>query len=195
MSGRTSRAGAGPDGESPALLTVGHGRSERDELAALFSDAGVELLVDIRRFPGSRANPAAATGSVAELTAGAGIDYRWEEDLGGRRTLRASERRASPDTWWRVEAFRAYSAWTRTEGFRSALDRVVADAHARCTAVMCSESVWWRCHRRIVADVVVSHHGLPVGHLMHDGRITAHTPSEGLRIADDGYPVWDLDVA
>lgn len=173
------------------LLTVGHGTLGRDELAALLTGAGVELLVDIRRFPGSRANPAAAKGSVPELTADAGIDYRWEEDLGGRRTLTAAQRRASPDTWWRVEAFRAYSAWTRDPVFRTALERVVTDAQTRRTAVMCSESVWWRCHRRIVADVVSTVHDLPVGHLMHTGKITPHTPSEGLRLDDSGEPFWD----
>src|SRR5699024_11510431 len=85
------------------LLTVGHGTLDRDGLARLLTGAGVELLVDIRRFPGSRANPAAAKGSVPELTADAGIDYRWEEQLGGRRRLTAAERRDSPDTWWRVD--------------------------------------------------------------------------------------------
>lgn len=173
------------------LLTVGHGTLDRDGLARLLTGAGVELLVDIRRFPGSRANPAAAKGSVPELTADAGIDYRWEEQLGGRRRLTAAERRDSPDTWWRVEAFRAYCAWTRDAGFCSALEGVVADARERRTAVMCSESVWWRCHRRIVADVVAAHHGMPVGHLMHDGRITDHSPSEGLRIDESGWPVWN----
>lgn len=173
------------------LYTVGHGRLERDELAALLTGAGIELLVDIRRFPGSRANPAAAKGSVPELTRDAGIDYRWEEGLGGRRSLNADQRRDSPDTWWRVEAFRAYSAWTRTPEFRAALDRVLADARDRRTAVMCSESVWWRCHRRIVADVAVAGHALPVGHLMHTGKITEHTPSDGLRLDEAGHPVWD----
>lgn len=177
------------------LLTVGHGRLERDELGTLLTSAGVELLVDIRRFPGSRANSAAAKGAVPDLTREVGIDYRWEEQLGGRRSLSADERRDAPDTWWRVEAFRAYSAWTRTPEFRAALDRVVEEARGRRTAVMCSESVWWRCHRRIVADVTVAAHGLAVGHLMHTGKITEHSPSEGLRIGDDGHPVWDLDVA
>ncbi len=173
------------------LLTVGHGTLDREELAALLTGAGVELLVDIRRFPGSRANPAAAKGAVPELTADVGIDYRWEEQLGGRRTLTAAQRRDSPDTWWRVEAFRAYSAWTRDPAFRTALERVVDDARHHRTAVMCSESVWWRCHRRIVADVVSTVHELPVGHLMHTGKITWHVPSEGLRLDEAGEPVWD----
>jgi uncharacterized protein (DUF488 family) len=173
------------------LLTVGHGRLGRDDLARLLTGAGIELLVDIRRFPGSRTNSAAARGAVPEIVGEAGIDYRWEEDLGGRRSLTADRRRASPDTWWRVEAFRAYSAWTREPAFRAALDRLVADARRRRVAVMCSESVWWRCHRRIVADVVVTAHHLPVGHLMHSGAITPHSPSEGLRIGEDGEPVWD----
>lgn len=173
------------------LLTVGHGRLDRDELARLLTGAGVELLVDIRRFPGSRANPAAARGSVPELTAEAGIGYRWEEDLGGRRTLNAEQRRASPDTWWRVEAFRAYCAWTRDPAFRAAVGRVVGDARERRTAVMCSESVWWRCHRRIVADVVAAVHRLPVGHLMHNGSVHEHRVSEGLRLDAAGEPVWD----
>lgn len=173
------------------LLTVGHGRLERDELAALLRGAGVEVLVDIRRFPGSRANAAAAKGAVPEIVAGAGIEYRWEEDLGGRRRLTAEQRRRSPDTWWRVEAFRAYSAWTRDPAFRDALARVVDEARARQVAVMCSESVWWRCHRRIVADVVATVHRLPVGHLMHSGAVTEHSPSEGLRLDADGEPVWD----
>lgn len=173
------------------LLTVGHGRLDRAELAGLLLGADVELLVDIRRFPGSRANSAAAKGAVPEIVGEAGIDYRWEGDLGGRRSLTADRRRASPDTWWRVEAFRAYSAWTRDPAFRTALERVVADARQRRVAVMCSESVWWRCHRRIVADVVSTVHDLPVGHLMHTGKITEHSPSEGLRIDDRGEPVWD----
>ncbi|MBB1009390.1 DUF488 domain-containing protein, partial [Dietzia sp. SLG510A3-3B2-2] len=69
------------------LFTVGHGRLDRDELARLLTGAGVELLVDIRRFPGSRANSAAAKGAVPEIVGEVGIDYRWEEDLGGRRSL------------------------------------------------------------------------------------------------------------
>ena len=177
------------------LLTVGHGRLDRDELARLLRGAGVELLVDIRRFPGSRANEAAAKGAVPEIVGEAGIDYRWEEALGGRRHLDAEQRRRSPDTWWRVEAFRAYSAWTRDPAFREALARVVADARERRVAVMCSESVWWRCHRRIIADVITLEHGTPVEHLMPSGDLRIHEPSEGARLDTEGHVVWDGEEA
>src|SRR5699024_2409642 len=121
------------------LLTVGHGTLDRDGLARLLTGAGVELPVDSRRFPGRRADPAGAEGSGRAPAAAAGSDARWEGRLGGRRRPTAADRRDSPDTWWRVEAFRAYCAWTRDAGFRSALEGVVADARERRTAVMCSE--------------------------------------------------------
>ena len=83
------------------LLTVGHGTLSREELAELLRGAGIEQLVDVRRFPGSRTNDAAARGAVEEVCAEAGIGYRWDERLGGRRRLTKDEDAASPDTWWR----------------------------------------------------------------------------------------------
>lgn len=170
------------------LLTVGHGRLDEEALGALLVDAGVELLVDVRRFPGSRANPAVSRDALPGWLPGQGIDYRWEERLGGRRTLPPGD---AEDPWWQVDAFRAYAAHTRTAEFREALDAVLAEAERRRVAVMCSESVWWRCHRRVVADVAVLAHGATVRHLMHDGRLTEHKPSEGARLRPDGLVVWD----
>ncbi len=171
------------------LLTVGHGRLDGDALRSLLTDAGVELVVDIRRFPGSRANPAAARDAIAAELAAGGIDWRWEERLGGRRRLSRADDDASPDGWWRVDAFRAYAAWTRTDDFAEGLASVLADASARRTAVMCSESVWWRCHRRVVADVAAVAHGVDVQHLMHDGSLRPHAPSETATVVD-GAVVW-----
>lgn len=176
---------------APPLLTFGHGRLDGPALGSLLVGAGVELLVDVRRFPGSRANEAAARGRVPELLGGLGIDYRWEERLGGRRSLTAEQDRASPDTWWRVDAFRAYAAWTRSPDFRAAIPDLLADVQRCRTAVMCSEAVWWRCHRRIIADVVLLGHGVPVSHLMHDGRLIPHVASEGVRRGDRSGLVWD----
>ncbi len=94
------------------------------------------------------------------------------------------------DGWWTVAQFAAYAAHTRTPEFAAALDAVLDGAAPATVAVMCSESVWWRCHRRIVADVAVLARGVPVTHLMPDGRLTPHRPSEGAVLGGDGLVRW-----
>ncbi len=172
-----------------ALVTVGHGPADRERLGELLAGAGIELVVDVRRFPGSRTNPDVRREELERWLPAAGVDYRWEPRLGGRRHTPAGT--PERDTWWTVAAFRAYAAYTRTAEFRAALDAVLADTADRSTAVMCSESVWWRCHRRLIADVAVLGRGTSVNHLMPDGRLTPHRPSAGARRLDDGDLVWD----
>jgi uncharacterized protein (DUF488 family) len=179
-----------------AILTFGHGTLQASELVSLLTDAGVEGVVDVRRFPGSRHNPDASPDRLSAALADAGIGYRWDQRLGGRRHLTRAEDAASPDRWWRVAAFRAYAAHTRTPEFRAAIDDLVADASGRPTAIMCSESVWWRCHRRLIADVLLLERGLPVAHLMHDGRLQPAEPSAGARrVPPDGFLVWDAPAS
>jgi uncharacterized protein (DUF488 family) len=166
------------------LVTVGHGTLDRSALGALLADAGTDLLVDVRRFPGSRHNPDVGSDSLSEWLPDVGIDYRWEERLGVRRRR---DRAADPDAdgWWRVEAFRAYAAHTRTPEFLDALDDLAGQVAAHgTTAVMCSETVWWRCHRRLVADAALLLRGLEVAHLAHDGRTTPHEASAGAQVVD-----------
>ena len=170
------------------LLTVGHGADDRTLLAARLAGAGVGLVVDVRRFPGSRRNPDVQRESLEEWLPAAGVGYRWEERLGGRRHLPPGEPVA--DGWWTVAQFAAYAAHTRTPEFAAALDEVLAEAATATVAVMCSESVWWRCHRRIVADVAVLGRGVPVHHLMPDGRLAEHRPSEGAVVGPDGLVHW-----
>jgi uncharacterized protein (DUF488 family) len=170
------------------LLTVGHGPQDRARLGARLTGAGIDSLVDIRRFPGSRSNPDVAREALAEWLPAAGIGYRWEPRLGGRRSLPPGEPVA--DDWWTVAQFAAYAAHTRTAEFTAALDQVLAEASEATVAVMCSESVWWRCHRRLVADVAVLGRGVPVAHLMPDGRLPPHRPSEGAVLGDDGEVRW-----
>lgn len=171
------------------MLTLGHGRLDSNGLGTLLTEAGVGQLVDIRRFPGSRANPAAQRPALEQTCADRGLQYRWDERLGGRRRLDPGE--VVQDSWWRVGQFQAYAAWTREPEFRAGLAELVRDVSVVRTAVLCSESVWWRCHRRLVADVIQLEHGIPVQHLMHDGRLTPHPPSEGARTGADGWLVWD----
>lgn len=87
--------------------------------------------------------------------------------------------------------FRGYAAHMRTADFLAATDEVLAQASADTTAVMCSESLWWRCHRRLLADFVSAVRGVPVRHLLHDGRLEEHRLSPGLRRRDDGLLVYD----
>ncbi len=128
------------------LLTIGRGAATQDEILARLTSAGVDTLVDIRRYPGSRAHPHVSRDALAPWLGQAGISYRWESRLGGRRRLPKDVE--SPDSWWTVEAFRAYAAYTRTAQFIDALDEVLEQAADHRVAVMCSETVWWRCHRR-----------------------------------------------
>ncbi|WP_138731930.1 DUF488 domain-containing protein [Modestobacter excelsi] len=170
------------------LLTVGHGPDDRVRLGDRLAAAGLEQLVDVRRFPGSRHNPDVGRDALASWLPARGIGYRWDERLGGRRRLPAGE--PVVDAWWTVAQFAAYAAHTRTAEFVEALDEVLDAAEGRRVAVMCSESVWWRCHRRLIADVVVLGRGLPVGHLLPDGRVSPHQPAGGAVRDPDGTLRW-----
>lgn len=171
-----------------ALLTVGHGPQARDALGARLTGAGIAVLVDVRRFPGSRNNPDVARESLESWLPERGIAYRWDQRLGGRRRLPAGA--PVEDGWWTVAQFAAYAAHTRTAEFTAGLDEVLAEAATTTVAAMCSESVWWRCHRRLIADVAVLGRGVPVTHLMPDGRLTPHRASEGAVVSPDGPLTW-----
>jgi uncharacterized protein (DUF488 family) len=170
------------------LTSVGHGALDRAALVHLLRSAGIEALVDIRRFPNSRHNPDVERTAITAWARDAGLAYRWDDRLGGRRRLPAGS--DPEDNWWRVSQFAAYAAYTRTTPFQEALTQLVDQSRTTSTAMMCSEAVWWRCHRRIVADVAVLEFGVEVRHLMHDGRLVAHTPSDGARVRPDGQISW-----
>jgi uncharacterized protein (DUF488 family) len=172
-----------------ALLTVGHGPQGREALGDRLTGAGVDVVVDVRRFPGSRNNPDVARAALEVWLPARDIGYRWDERLGGRRRLAPGE--PVEDGWWTVAQFAAYAAHTRTSEFAVALDDVLAGAATATLAVMCSESVWWRCHRRLIADVASLTRGLEVRHLMHTGQPVAHRPAAGARVRHDGLVVWD----
>jgi uncharacterized protein (DUF488 family) len=170
------------------LFTVGHGPQDRAALGSRLAKAGVDRIVDVRRFPGSRNNPDVTRESLEQWLPALGIGYRWDERLGGRRRLPPGEPVA--DGWWTVAQFAAYAAHTRTPEFTAALDEVLAESADAAVAVLCSESVWWRCHRRLIADVAVLARGVPVTHLMPDGRLTPHRPSDGAVLGADGTVRW-----
>jgi uncharacterized protein (DUF488 family) len=147
----------------------------------------VALVVDVRSYPGSRRHPQFAREAMEAWLPAAGIDYRWERRLGGRRRPAAD----TPNVALRNEGFRGYADHMDSDMFREALDGVLAEPQR--TAVLCSESVWWRCHRRLLADAATLLDGVPVEHLMHDGRLTTHAPTDGVRVDGDRL-VYDVGV-
>ena len=169
------------------LLTFGHGTASAERMTELLRGAGVSVLVDVRTAPGSRRHPHVARAELERWLPEAGFSYRWDKRLGGFRKAAPD----SPDTAWREDMFRGYAAHMRTEDFRAAMDEVLAQAAADRTVVMCAESLWWRCHRRLLADFAVAARDVPVRHLLHDGRIEDHRLSPGLRRRDDGLLVYD----
>jgi uncharacterized protein (DUF488 family) len=169
------------------LVTFGHGTATADEIAALLLGADVRSVVDIRIAPGSRRNPHVALSKLQRWLPEHGITYRWEKRLGGWRKPPPD----SPDTALRNRPFAGYAAYMRSPEFRAALDKLLDEATVTCTAIMCAESLWWRCHRRMVADFVVLARGASVVHLMHDGRLRAHAPSDVARVREDGLLVYD----
>ena len=163
------------------LFTVGHGTASQEDFAGLLRSAGVTSLVDVRIGPGSRKYPHFGKDRLALWLPEAGIGYRWEKRLGGFRKLLPD----SPDTALRNESFRAYAGYMRSEDFLAAAAELVAGSQATTTAIMCSETLWWRCHRRLIADHCVLLAGLPVEHLMPPAKAVPHVPTKGVRVTEN----------
>jgi uncharacterized protein (DUF488 family) len=170
------------------LVTFGHGTATAEEIAALLRGADVRSVVDIRVAPGSRRSPHVALSELQRWLPEHGIAYRWEKRLGGWRKPHLD----SPDTALRARPFAGYAAHMRSPEFHAAIDKLLDEATVTRTAIMCAESVWWRCHRRMVADFVVLTRGISVVHLMHDGRLQPHAPSDVARVREDSLLVYDV---
>jgi uncharacterized protein (DUF488 family) len=166
------------------IFTVGHSTRAPDELIAILREAGVELLVDVRRFPGSRRHPHFGKEALRAGLAAAGIDYRHGPDLGGRREPRPD----SPNTAWRVAGFRGYADHMASPEFRAALERLIAQPQTP-TALMCAEAVPWKCHRQLIADALVAR-GVEVVHLLGPGQRQPHVLNPAAALLGDGALVY-----
>jgi uncharacterized protein (DUF488 family) len=149
------------------VFTIGHGVRPLEELVETLREAGVETLVDVRRFPGSRRNPQFNQGPLREALVGAEVDYRHAEKLGGRRHGEPGE---DDFACIRVTAFRSYAARMRTPAWQAAL---AVELARPVPCFMCAESPWWRCHRRLIAELVAAR-GHEVTHLLGPGRREPH---------------------
>ena len=176
--------------EITTFFTVGHSTRTAGELVEIIREHGVELLVDVRRHPGSRRHPQFNREALAATLEQAGIAYRHEEVLGGRRGP-VDEADSPAYAAWRSGGFRAYARHMNGAEARRAMDRLEDAGRRRRTGVMCAEADPRRCHRRIVADHLVAR-GHEVVHLLEVDRVERHRLSETARAHDDGrvtYPV------
>jgi uncharacterized protein (DUF488 family) len=138
---------------SSTLWTIGHSNRQLDEFVDLLAEESIEAVADVRRFPGSRRCPHFGREALDSALHDVGLAYRHFPELGGRRSNRVGP---SPNTGWRVEAFRAYADYALSGEFRDALERLIEFAQRERTAVMCAEALPWRCHRRLIADQFVA---------------------------------------
>jgi len=188
----TSKAAEGQP--RPALYTIGHSTHPIEAFISLLSEHRIALLADVRAFPGSRRWPQFNQRELERSVEQAGIGYQWFKSLGGRRNLKRPD---SPHRAWENPAFRSYADYTETGEFAAGLDELATAALVRRTAIMCSEGLWWRCHRRIISDHITVR-GWEVWHIMPGGQLAAHsiasfaTVHEGRIVYDGGQAALKL---
>ena len=179
----------------PTIFTIGHSTRTFSEFVGLLQQVAVDLLVDVRSVPRSRMNPQFNADVLSEMLAPTAITYRHLRALGGLRHRR-KDAMPSPNTLWRNEAFRNYADYAATEAFRAGLDELRSLARSSCCAVMCAEAVWWRCHRRIIADYLLTA-GISVAHIMGHNRVDPAKLTPGAHLLPDGalvYPAAETQV-
>jgi uncharacterized protein (DUF488 family) len=178
--------------ESPhTIFTIGHSTRTLEEFISLLEEVQVDRVADVRSIPRSRTNPQFNIDVLPEALAAAGIGYRHLPALGGLRH-RPKSAMPSSNTLWRNSSFQNYADYAATNAFHEGLKELKALAlHERCV-IMCAEAVWWRCHRRIIADYLLAT-GLPVVHVMGRGKVVSATLTPGIRSLPGGMLIYPAD--
>jgi uncharacterized protein (DUF488 family) len=158
------------------MFTIGHSTHPLATFVDLLVRNEIEELVDIRRFPASRKYPHFNQESLAASLAEANIGYGWMEALGGRRRKQTGQ--VSVNEGLRSESFRNYADYMLTREFQEAMDKLLRMAEGKRSAYMCSEALYWRCHRRLVSDVLTAR-GIDVQHIMPTGKLRPHELTQG----------------
>jgi uncharacterized protein (DUF488 family) len=159
------------------VFTIGHGTRPAEDLVECVQEAGVGTLVDVRRFPSSRRNPQFGRDVLAETLHAAGVAYRHAVELGGRRSAEPGEERFA---CIQTAGFRSYAARMGTDAWQAALEAVLAEP-APC--LMCAETLWWRCHRRLIAELLAARRH-EVWHLLRPGKREPHRLSDEAEARD-----------
>lgn len=168
--------------DSFPVFTIGHSTRPLPAFMALLEEQKIGCLIDVRRLPGSRAFPQYDSARLHQSLHDMGVAYVWAQTLGGRRarSLPADDPR---NAWWQNASFRHYADYALGPAFAAAIARLERRVYKTRCAVMCAEAVWWRCHRRIIADHLLAR-GHQVLHIMGPGKVPAAAMSAGARYRD-----------
>jgi hypothetical protein len=165
--------------DSLSIWTVGHSTRSIEEFMDLLQANQIEILVDVRHFPGSRKFPHFGKVALHDALVTAGIRYEHLAELGGRRPVH----RDSHNLAWRNASFRSYADYMETEPFRAGVERLLEIARAGRTALMCAEAVWWRCHRSMIADYLKAM-GVQVCHILGMKKVQEHPYTSAAHLVD-----------
>lgn len=152
------------------VWTVGHSTRSAEEFVALLQAYELQAVADVRRHPGSRRLPQFGQEALSQNLAQVGISYQWFSTLGGRRRARPD----SINTGWRNDSFRAYADHLESDEFAAGLNELLHLCERSRTTLMCAEAVWWRCHRRLIADVLCTR-GIEVIHIFDINHSAVHS--------------------
>ena len=160
-----------------SVWTIGHSTLPIEEFISRLKSFDIEVLADVRSFPGSRRYPHFNQENLSSALPGVQICYQHFRELGGRRRVRPD----SLNVAWRNESFRGYADYMETAQFRSGIEPLLAIASERRVAIMCSEAVWWRCHRSLISDVLLSR-GQRVIHILDAKKSSEHSYTSAARL-------------
>jgi len=192
---RRRRQPTPPARNSAALIfTIGHSTHPIERFLGLLGEHRIAIVADVRSFPSSKRWPQFNQAELSASLERAGLEYRWIKQLGGRRSAKRAD---SPHTAWQLPAFRAYADYTESADFEEGLRELTQAARTSRTSYMCSEGLWWRCHRRIISDNLVVR-DWTVEHIMPTGKLSPHLLAPFARVVDqriiyDGAAVTEPD--
>lgn len=173
----------------PTIWTIGHSTRSFEELVEVLKHYGIEAVVDIRTVPRSRKNPQFNRDQLETRLPDTGIEYIYAKDLGGLR----KPLKDSPNSAWHNDSFRGFADYMQTDKFQAALGRLIEQASAKRTVLMCAEMLPWRCHRSLIADALLPR-GFEIVEIFDAEKSQPHKMTS-FAVVDDGrvtYPVTGL---
>lgn len=169
-----------------SVYTIGHSTRSIEEFVQLLKENNIQLLIDVRRFPGSRRHPQFNKENLDQSLGNAGINYRHMEALGGRREKPGKN---SKNDGWNNDSFQAYADYLNSSEVQEIINELAELAQETRYALMCAEAVYWRCHRRIIADALVAR-DVTVRHILGPGQINEHSLNNMAQVLENGRVIY-----